>query len=288
MFIIFIAAFINLFQLYRYPEAIRMTAGRAGAELDAYYTALGIANYNFISSTPFLFPVLIWYYKFGNLKKNGKRFLLLGMLILFFSLYKSSITVPILLSVIGSYIAFTGQKNVRKSIQVSAFVMVLFLFIPRTFIASTFFDISYYIGNRNVSQRIFELGIAMEEGIDADDPNTGIEHRAQRLPENLKKFAENPIFGKGVEGNAHLFWFNYLAQFGLLGTFFLGLILFKQVKMNLLLYSKDFIFFYMLSFFLAIFFGMLKSYPKNMFFELILFIVPGIYFLKNEKNINHI
>ena len=116
------------------------------------------------------------------------------------------------------------------------------------------------------------------------EASTGIEGRASRIKYNLLDFLRSPIIGTGKEGNAHLFWMNLLAQFGLIGTLPLIFIIRQQIIKNAKLLSEDILFTYYLSISSFIFLGFMKAMAGYSIYLIPFFIVPGKIILLQNKH----
>ena len=272
-----LSSLLNIYQIVQHPLLARTTGG--GEELHSKHTSMGILNYSFVQAVAILFPVLIWLYKKVQIKRR-KVFIIISIIIILLSIYVSAVTAAILISMCGIILALFGRRKLKISLFLITIFMVIFIITPRLYISQLFYSISEITGNRDVSRKFDDVGLAIQYGVVTRDPTTSIEYRAGRAPLNIEQFLKYPIFGKGVEGNAHIFWLNFLAQFGLVGTFSLILILFFQFKKNMSFFLEDFKFYYLLSFFLFILMGFLKTYGKNQTFEVAIFVLPGIYYLK--------
>ncbi len=88
-------------------------------------------------------------------------------------------------------------------------------------------------------------------------------------------FVKSPIIGTGKEGNAHLFWLNILAQFGLVGLLPLIFIIWLQSKKNTKFLSEDILFTYYLSIASFIMLGLMKALGGYPMYLTLFFIIPG-------------
>ena len=273
LILILTSSLINLVQLILHPESAKAYGCFTGER------QFGVFGYSLPSTLSFVLPVLFWSYKYLKISKSRKVFLFIGIIISYFSIFVSSITAPIIIASIGIIFAISGVRKFKNSIIISSVILLALLFIPRRFFPNLFYSASEIISNPGASLRLYSIGLGLEYGVDVYTPSTALEYRASRIPLNFNQFIKYPIFGKGVEGNAHLFWLNYLAQFGLIGTLSLVLILYNQFKMNMKIFSEDFKYYYLLSIFLFLFSGFVKAYSP-LFFMMIILVVPSIYYIR--------
>lgn len=280
---ILLKGLLNIVQLIRYPGAVRGVSGGLAAQgyqdLQEYYRTIGVAGYEFATSVIILFPVMLWLYKYASISTKMKKYSLFWLIVIAISVFMSAYTAPIIIGVISLVLAYQGRKNLKHSITIILIIILPLIFLFYSYLPNIFYGTSKLITNKAIASRLNDVGLALEYGVDVNSPRTIVDYRAQRIPINFNQFLENPIFGKGKEGNAHLFWLNYLAQFGIVGTFVLILILIEQVKINLRNISNNFKFYYLLAVMTFIIMGLVKAYPKTYIFEITLFVVPSIYYI---------
>lgn len=283
---IVMTALINIIQLIRFPEAARGTMGWLAAigleDLQAFYGSIGIAGYGFTTGVSYLFPVLIGLFKY---EKSYKKYLyLISIVLIAYSVYMSSIVAPILISFIGIFLAVNGKNKLKRSLIIVTVILLPLLAVPKVFIANIFFSASEMVSDKAVSLRLNDIGLSIEEGLNVDVPSNTIEYRAQRIPDNIKQFLENPIFGKGIEMDAHIFWLNMLAQFGLIGTIPLVFIFANQIKTNLRNFREDFKYYYLISMLLFILMGFIKAYSPSKMLHISFLVIPGLHYIRYLKS----
>lgn len=288
LILIVISALINIIQLIRFPEATRVVMGTLAVtgyeKLQSNYSSIGIAGYGFVTGVSCLFPVLIGFFKNEKMYYNRlKYFFLIAIILVAYSVYISSITTNIIISIIGIFLAVSGRKKLKMSLIIVIIFLMVFTIMP-TFLSNIFHILSEISSNQVVSQRMNEIGYGLEYGFNVYNPLTSVDYRASRIPLNINHFLRTPFFGKGEEVNAHIFWLNYLAQFGLIGTLPLVFIFVNQIKSNLKNFHKNFKYYYLLSMFLFIFIGFIKSYSPSQMMYIVFIIVPGVYYLRYLKS----
>lgn len=285
--LIFIAitALFNIYVLIRYPEAARQLFGEDTLlhSIGGIYQA-GLGGYGFISAVPFVIPMLVAINKSsGSPRVRAIIFAFISTILV--SVFMSAITAPILMAAICILFALAGQKRFGASIFVSMLLLMAILFVPTSVKSDFFYSISDAIIQKDLSMKMRDIGYVIETGIDTSNPLSTVESRAARIPQNLKAFASNPLFGIGHETDSHIFWLNMLAQVGLFGTVPLVLILYHHLKLCLRRCDNYYRFYILVSVFLFIALGFMKNIVGNMFYYPLL-LIPGMYYLKYLKKEN--
>jgi len=284
---IFISSTLNVIQLIRFPDAVRSqyigSQGEVYRQLSLWYQKIGVAGYGFVNGTSFLFPVIIGVFRYSA--KGVKRFIfLLLMIVMGISIFLASITAPLLIAVIGLVIGFTGRNRLRASLSILGLIFLLLLITPKSYIAQVFYYAADLVDNQSVALKFKDIGISIEEGVDIDAPTNSMEYRAERIPRNLERFAESPVWGNsplkpGDEQTYHIFWLYYFAQFGMVGALPLLLIILTNIRINLRVIEVKFQFYYLVSVALFFILGFIKGYVGVMTYYVIL-VAPGVYYLQ--------
>ena len=198
------------------------------------------------------------------------------------------IVAPFLILIIVLSLAILGRRRLKSNVVILCIILGLFFVTPKRIIGNIFYGFSDIVPNRELSTKLNEIGIAFTEGIELVtyeyEASTGIEGRAARIKYNLLDFVKSPIIGTGKPGNAHLFWLNMLAQFGLMGIFPLIYIIWLQIKKNAKSLSEDILFTYYLSMASFIVLGLLKSISGYPMYLITFFIIPVKIFLLQSKD----
>lgn len=281
-----ISSTLNVIQLIRYPDAVRSqyigSQGEVFRQLSLWYQKIGVAGYGFISGTSFLFPVIIGVFR-NSTKGATKIGFIMLIAVMAISVFLASITGPILIAGMGLIIAFIGRKRLRASISILSFIILLILIIPKVYIAQVFYYAADLVENQSVAMKFNDIGISIEEGVDVDTPTNSMEYRAERIPRNLERFANSPIWGNsplkpGDEQTYHIFWLYYFAQFGIVGALPLLLVILSNIRINLRVIDEKFEFYYLVSVALFFFLGFIKGYVGVMMYYILL-VAPGAYYL---------
>jgi hypothetical protein len=165
-------------------------------------------------------------------------------------------------------------------------IALIALFIPRIWIGEFFYALSDTIPNQEMKTKLSDLGLSFSQGIELEsDINTSneIESRASRIPLTLGEFSKNPFVGTGRVVNSHVYWFNYLAQFGLLAFLPLFYALFVQTRRNMKVLDQDTRFYYSLTILSFAVLGAIKAYAGFPIFITGLFLCPALIYYVNTK-----
>jgi len=261
----------------RNPWIVRGVDWASGTKSDV----LGAGSYVFYTSLPFIIPGVVFIIKnIANAAWKKKAMVIMFLVIVLFSSYMGVIVAPFLMSLLLAFLAFIGLRRLRANFVLLVVLGMILIITPKSIIGDIFFTAAVAIPNKEISQKTTDIGIMLSEGADIDDEErrdkTSIENRASRIPLNLRFFVSSPLIGRGVQGNAHLYWLNMLAQYGLIGTLPLIWILWIQFKKNLAIMSESYKYYYYLAFWGFITMGLMKAIGGNLMWVAILFIAPAM------------
>ena len=110
----------------------------------------------------------------------------------------------------------------------------------------------------------------------SDEARTGIEGRASRIKYNLQEFFKSPFIGLGRQSNAHIYWLNLLAQFGLIGVLPLIMIIRSQIRKHTRAMMHESLFTYYLTMGAFVVLGFMKAMGGYIMFIIPLFLVPAL------------
>ena len=258
-----------------FPSAIReIYTGRLSGDVQLFFKKIGIAAYGFFSGLPIIIPALV--YLIRIMKKNIIIYYFITGLFLY-GLIVASITAPFLLMILAFILSFMGQKKVNKNIILFVFIAFFALIIPSGYYAEILKKLGEIVNNSALTPRINDIAIGFEQGFNVHAGQlTQAEYRLNRYNLNWEQFMINPIIGAGDEGNAHIFWMNILAQFGILGLIPIVLIIVDQIKANLKVLNENCQFFYIISLLAFLGLGFMKAYSGSELYIYIFFMVPGL------------
>lgn len=283
-----IESVLSIYLIYRFPDAVRGTAYQYTRATTATYEKMGLGDYSLVSSLPFLIPPLVSFFRHQNKIFGLKRavwFFCLA-LILFYS-YKAVLVGPFLVALVAFFLAMLGRVRVLGNMKFMLTLALVFMFIPRAWIGDFFFALSDAIPNQELKVKMADLGLSFTQGIELEsDINTSneIESRASRIPLTLGEFVKNPIIGTGKVVNSHVYWFNYLAQFGLMGFLPLFFALYIQTRRKMKALDQDNRFYYGLTIVSFAVLGIIKAYSGFPIFITGMFLGPAlIYFSSLNK-----
>ena len=222
LFSLIIESLLSIIIIQRFPDAVRGTELQFTRETMSVYEKMGLGDYSIISSLPFLIPPLIYYINIKNNLFKRKQFLwILILFIIIFYSYKAVLIAPFLISIIALILSLMGRIRIVGNLRFIIIIPILLLFIPRMWIGSFFYSLSDKTTNIEYKQKLNDLGLSVIEGIEisseVESSTNVIESRASRIPLTLGAFVKSPLIGNGEVVNSHVYWFNFLGQFGLIG-----------------------------------------------------------------------
>jgi hypothetical protein len=287
--VIFTLCITSIIIIYRNPGVVRGAEEQISYEQLYQIRKFGLGEYTFFSSLPFLIPLLVYQYKIKLAESKKIPFInILPIIIITLCSYMAVIVAPFLILIIVLSLAILGRRRLKSNVVILCIILGLFFVTPKRIIGNIFYGFSDIVPNRELSTKLNEIGIAFTEGIELVtyeyEASTGIEGRAARIKYNLLDFVKSPIIGTGKQGNAHLFWLNMLAQFGLMGIFPLIYIIWLQIKKNAKSLSEDILFTYYLSMASFIVLGLLKAMGGYPIYLITFFIIPGKIILLQSKD----
>ncbi len=224
-----IESIISIIIIYKYPFSVRGTEISYASEGSAFYESMGLGGYSIVSSLPFLIPPLIYYIKSNVAYLRNKRFIwIISLFIIILYSYKAVLIAPFLIGIAALILSLIGRARVLANIRFFILIPIIIILIPRIWFSNIFYAISEKITNQELKIKIADIGYSISEGIVLEsniESSNVIEARASRIPLTLEAFMNNPILGQGTMVNQHVYWFNYLGQFGLIGFIPLALAL---------------------------------------------------------------
>jgi hypothetical protein len=240
----------------------------------------GSGSYSFASSILCLLPVIIYYYQ-NNFRTWAKIIILIYIIIMFYTLLRMQFFANILISSLFFMIAILGSKNLYKSIIIIGFVSILLFFIPIETYSSLLAKIGGWF-NKD-SELYYKFNDMAAFLVNHDLKVTGTGARVARYPLLWKSFIISPFFG-GENSNAHLYWINKLALYGLIGTLPFIILIYTQIVKNVKRFNKEFAFYYILSVLSMITLGFMKAIAGREMWYVFFIIIPGIYYLGSNSS----
>ena len=281
LFSLLIESLLSIIIIQRFPDAVRGTELQFTREIMSVYEKMGLGDYSIVSSLPFLIPPLIYYINIKNnlFKRKQLLWILLLFIIIFYS-YKAVLVAPFLISIIALILSLMGRVRVVGNLRFIMIIPILILFIPRIWIGSIFYSLSDKTTNIEYKQKLNDFGLSIAEGIEispeAENSINTIESRAARIPITLSAFFKSPLIGNGKVVNSHVYWFNFLGQFGLIGFIPLFMILYTYIKRMLGKIHTDAKFFCILIILSFLILGSIKALSDFPIFILGLFFGPAM------------
>jgi len=281
----------SLIIIQKYPFSVRGTDIVYSSEGLEFKGTMGLGGYSMVSSLPFLIPPLIYYIQINDSFFKSKRFLwFLSLIILILYSFKAVLIAPFLISIAVLILSLIGRARVLANIRFIMLIAIIIFLIPKSWIGNTLYSISELIPNEELKMKLFDIGYSINEGIILE-PNIQtsnvIEARATRIPLTLGEFVKNPLLGNGYIIDQHVYWFNYLGQFGLLGfiplAFALGMYFIRTAKKM----ELDAKYFYLLIILSFIVLGIIKRLIYFPIFIAGIFLGPAMVYIGNYKTALH-
>lgn len=289
---ILLICMISIIIIARNPGVVRGTEYSLYTDEIQRFRALGLGGYNFFSSLPFLIPVIVYKVKNRINFSGSSAFVgVLLLIILLITSYMAVIVAPFLLSIVILLLAVLGRRRIKANLALLLILLAIYIVTPKSWIGNLFYAASNAVENREISTKLSEIGYGFSEGFELvnyeDEAVTGVEGRASRILYNLKNFSKSPFIGTGRQANAHLYWLNLLAQFGLIGVIPLVFILVALFRKNLASMRPESWFTYYLTIGAFIALGLMKAMGGYLTFIIPAFLVPAMIRQEEEWLIRH-
>lgn len=282
LFSIFITMISSAIGLHQFPMAARNTAGilqRDGQfELVDFFKKRGIASYDFFYGLAYIVPILVSFLKL-KLKKNAFKWIFLASIILaILSIVQSQFTTPALLAILGFVMSYWSPTSIKKTFLVYGMLVFMFfiLLIP---IIKFFYLMSTLVPGVTISSRLYDVGGLLQGGY--ENSSMEVVTRVSRIPLQIENFIASPIYG-GYETTGHVFWFDILAEFGLLGIIPWMLLLKDHITRNLKYMASSDWKFYFISMFLFFLTGVFRNIGGSTMSMLVFFVLPAFIVVKYQ------
>ncbi|MDY0199936.1 MAG: hypothetical protein RBR40_02995 [Tenuifilaceae bacterium] len=277
------------------PLVVRGSYSSGYLEIDNYdfLHRLGFGSYGYMTAIVALFPILIYFLKQQNKVWLSKKILILFILFLYYILFKAQIFANILVASGVLAFSFMGARRLSKSIGYIIVVAIALSLVPTSFYANNFRNIgNNFESSPLLHSKFNDMAEYIENPVlDEDETSTGSGSRASRYPALLKTFLAAPLLGDAsynspyldeLSTGGHLYWMSRLALWGIFG--FVGyLFMLRQVfKPVLRIFDSEFRFYYYLSLGSTIALGLLKNIAGREPYIMLLIIIPGLYFIKEQ------
>ncbi len=262
---------------------------------------LGGGTYSSAIAFMSIIPILFFQFKEKSMRLISKKNTLFFLLIIFFALLSMQIFTNILIAIGFGIISFlSDNKKVKTIILLFLFFALLFL-IPNEAYVSTLGSFgSLFSKDSHIYYKLNDLAIFISEDSADTGINTAVETRAQRYPDLLQVFFNNPIMGffynqdpisssRYKLGGAHIYWMNKLTTTGLFGFIIFLMIPSIFINKNLHNFHDRYKIFYLLATLSILSYGFFKNLSGRDAWYMIFVILPGInYFqylpkMKNKR-----
>lgn len=283
---VIITSITSIYGLIKYPNATRLMIAGASAGEFSMFSKMGIGNYGFFSGLSYTLPILIGIERL-YLKNNLQKTIgIISIILCFIAIFRAAIAGPVLISLIAIILSWSGSKNIVRTRILFLLILLFYISIPTVIKSKIFYQLSYIAPNTELQLRLKDIGLAIESGVNVQNPTTTVEGRLERVPMGFEAIAESPIVGnKDTQGEvAHLYWLYSWAIFGIIGFIPLIYVVYYEVRIIYKRMDKSFSFYYILSVFLYILLGFLKNMTGKEMMFLIYFVIPssGFLIIKNK------
>lgn len=280
---IIISIITSLIGISIYPMAARELAGsliRDGAyDIIQTYNRIGIGGYGFFVVIALLTPIPIAMYRLSYKTRRDKIFLVISSGLLFYTLFQAQYLANIIVGIVTYVFVILGKRFFKHPLMIFVIVLFLVFIIPDSFYTAIINFVANITGKVLIKEKLLDINYFI---IGGNTAQTGVDVRMNRVPILLNSFFQNPFIGGGIE-NAHLHWLNKLSVYGLFITVPYFVILYRQYKFNVKRFNDTYKFIYTIILISFLGLGSVKSLLGWEIHYLIYFILPGIYYLKENK-----
>lgn len=284
-YFVLITILVSHIALYFDPMIIRTSAstGEFTASELGFFKRIGACGYGYTQALVLLVPLIFYYIK-NPLQSFWPRWVWLSFLILIWLLIlRANVFANVLAIGIVTFLA-SFMDRFRKYLPLLLILMVMIFLIPN----KTFGDFIYSIanlfeGNPFMHDKFYDLALFINfSGIDT---STGAGSRIDRYPLLLEAFLQSPLLGAAsIESSlydssgAHLYWMNKLALLGIIGFSFFTFMFVKIFRSVVVLFDKQFSYYYILSSMAFVLIGLMKNISGREPFFVLMILIPGMYF----------
>ncbi len=272
----FLSILSNFYIFQRFPEAFGLIVqGRASDTLVQQVERLGFIGYGFFNGISSFSPAIVYGFK-NRFEKNRMRFLWIILFTVMFAtlLYTETAAFVLFAMLFGGTALLMGQKY-KKDLYRLLWILIIALFLPKTFIADAFRLSANVINIPGISDRFADAAITIEDPfIDYYGSTEHTGRRLGRIPLLFKSISRSPLIGSGFT-TEHVAWLDWLSLYGIIGFFPWFMLIYNNTKRTLIIVPKSYVPFYLLGSIAFIAMGFLKStggYHVWLFWFLIL---PG-------------
>lgn len=280
-----VASFINPMYARLLTQAI---SGFRYTREGIFFVRMGAGQYSFGQALICLFPLLIYYYKWGKVQLFPRWVILLYIVIIFVAVVRMQFFSNIIISTIVIIISLLGSKRIKVSIFILVIFLGFLLILPKTFYSTILLNVSSYFeeGSENYTK---SLDVAEYlEGENAEKSKTA--GRLERYPMLIEAVMNNPVFGNAALENPseigagyHLHWMGKLGATGLFGLLLFFFPHFYFIKSILKQFDEKYIFFASISFLAFFTLGFIKTISGRDIWFSYFFLITGIYYLPYLK-----
>jgi hypothetical protein len=261
-----------------FPDAARALAGsiRDDAALSSFYNLIGIGGFYFYIYLAILTPIPILVILRTKSKKI-KFLVLIIYVITFITVLRSQYTASIILFILSSVAAYTYLKTKSIPAYFILITITILLYMNKEFVSNGIKYFAEVVNSDNVTPRLKNIAYIIDgEGASLSDKELQYGAIYADLKTiSLNSFNENIFTGGGDIGD-HVFWYDVLGNYGLIGLLPWLMFFFYTLKSRRKLFSHEFKGIFYIIFLSLIFIGFHKPLRSFQIIPYITFIIPAV------------
>jgi hypothetical protein len=250
----------------------------------------GGGNYGTAAAFMCLFPLLIFYYKNIKISLLNKKQIIILSILIYFALLGMQIFANILVAMVFGVVALLGMKKIKHSIIIFGLFFCFLIYAPTSVYVKTLESISnLFEKNSELKNKINDMAIFLETGVDFENKNTETSIRAERYPILYESFIKSPFLGcyylsdkstnKYNIVGGHLYWMNKLTTTGIIGLIIFLIIPFNFIKNTLKNFNSTYKFYFILAILSILCYGLTKNISGKEAWYAFFIILPAMYYL---------
>jgi hypothetical protein len=270
----------TIFGLERFPHASRELASSVSGDIEMvkFYFKIGIVGYGFISALAYLIPIIVLLVQKQDWR-HKRHIYLIALLLIAYTVIKAQYTAQFLLFMLALLLSLLGSSFFNRNKTTIIILLFILAFIPKDIYANIVESIANWVPGDIIKERLYDASKTIGKD-DLMNSGTHAGKRYERIPFLISEFLKNPLFGQG-KSTGHVFWFDHLSLFGLVGIIPWILILRDHYKSMHRALSGTFVY-YQIALLMFIIIGFMKGSGSREQLIILFFILPlGIFLFNN-------
>ncbi len=248
-----------------------------------FFKQIGAGGYGYMQALVLVVPLVFYYIKNPRQSIWPKWVWLIFLILIWFLIIRANIFANILTIGIVSLLAGFLDK-IRKYLPLLLTLSGILFLIPNETYGDFMFSIAnLFDDNLFMHDKFYDFGLFINSS--GTDISTGAGGRADRYPLLLEAFLQSPLLGAAFiesllydSSGAHLYWMNKLALLGIIGFSFFTFMFVKIFRSVVVLFDKQFSYYYILSSMAFVLIGLMKNISGREPFFVLMILIPGMYF----------